>query len=1555
MRKQKRNVLLAMSISMSLLAGMALAACGGGETHALSLHRAKEATCTEAGNVEYYSCSDCGKLFSDAEGKNEVTLDEVTIAALGHKTVAVEAKEATCTEDGCIAHYECENGCGMYFSDAEGENVIAADEVVLPKLEHKNMQEVTADIDEAQGRGWLDHFYCPDCKKYFADIFGDNELSEDEVFFEKIDSVTITLTGKNRGEDVSIAAGDAALTGVDYDITASGTVSAGASSSTLTLTDVYPIAYTVSYANGEFMGSITFEEGETEYSLELAYQWAKDTSYTREGTAHTAVVDLSQIGASDPVIIMSDTSASTGYDGYAHASLVLSDDVKESDMTAVTFTVRWLSDVTSGGTTVSAHARFGVRMAGDDGIGVYFIGWGGDNKEFRIGALQEEGYYNEDSHAGGIFDATGLTSFDQYYDAATAAIYGDGMQVAVVRADTSIDLYLNLNGEWLLMASTSCEQDAETAISFVVGGHEWEFSDIEYGNLEWVEEQPATETQYGIAAHYAFGELKFNADGALASDEDLSILPTGSHDEVTLSVLGKENGETAALGGTIELTWSDGETKVSGTVTNGEVTLEDVKYGDYTISATAGDKTYVGTLFVSPEIADYDLTLIYEWAKDTSIGGTAEVDLSKMSDANHTITMCERYGTPDIWTGNTGVSNWAEATLLLPDAVKNSSFATVEFTLKLNADATIHALTRFGVMMAERKGICAAVMGSGSMQVFNINPDNENGIFDGWSGDHNGYADAVIAALQGAGLQVRVVRDGTEITMYMYLNNAWTEMASTTVAYDSATDIRLVVGGNNTNVWEFSSIEYYGDVPEHEHVLTLVPEQAATCTADGHIAYYTCSQCNKLFADADGTQLLAPDKLATDMLGHETLQYVAQQDSTVDAAGYEAHYKCPRCGALFLDEEGKQPVTLEEITIQPLHESISISGVQGRKDGANAALSGTIKLTNNKNSAEGTLTDGAATLAEVAWGTYSVEVTTASGEVYDGTIEIGVETTYTLSTVLQYRFVTITETIVAAGGTYTVDLSKINDADHTLTINANGPGNTKYYTKAGYTISEELANSKYVVMDFMLNYTGEYNALTRFGVMMTNDDGVAVMVNPNGDEWMWLCTYPFYELDRKHGNNNDGLFGGDSGNRKEYSAAFRAALEGEGAHIQMVRFDTVISMYVELDGEWVLLQTAPCTTDDKTEIAFYVLSGNWTVKEVSFSAMEYVSAEASTSEKEGNLAHYTWQIPASFDYENKEVYYFDEDGTRTTLEAVTLKKLLTNVTLNITGQKVDETAALSGELTGTSDIGIVISGTVTNGSLTLTNVNVLNYTVTLGDYVGVLALKEDTTEYDLVLIYKWATNATDTSTGDTAEVDLSELNESHTITMCERYGAPDIWTGVTGTTNWAEATITLPDAVKNSKSVTVEFTLKLNADATIHALTRFGVMMAEEKGIFAAVMGSNSMQVCPINPDNPLGIFDGWSGDHNGYADAVIAALQGDGLQVRMVRDGTEISMYLYLNGAWTFMASTTCGADAVTDIRLVVGGNNTNVWEFSSIEYFVNEMVSEVPEAEEALPAEEK
>ena len=53
-------------------------------THKYESKITKQATCTEAGNRAYYRCDTCEKLYLDKDGKNETTLEKVTIAVTGH-------------------------------------------------------------------------------------------------------------------------------------------------------------------------------------------------------------------------------------------------------------------------------------------------------------------------------------------------------------------------------------------------------------------------------------------------------------------------------------------------------------------------------------------------------------------------------------------------------------------------------------------------------------------------------------------------------------------------------------------------------------------------------------------------------------------------------------------------------------------------------------------------------------------------------------------------------------------------------------------------------------------------------------------------------------------------------------------------------------------------------------------------------------------------------------------------------------------------------------------------------------------------------------------------------------------------------------------------------------------------------------------------------------------------------------------------------------------------------------------------------------------------------
>lgn len=69
--------------------------------HTAKKTAAKNATCDAAGNIEYYTCTVCGKLFKDAACTQETNANGVKIAAKGHAYGAwTTVRKATCTQEG---------------------------------------------------------------------------------------------------------------------------------------------------------------------------------------------------------------------------------------------------------------------------------------------------------------------------------------------------------------------------------------------------------------------------------------------------------------------------------------------------------------------------------------------------------------------------------------------------------------------------------------------------------------------------------------------------------------------------------------------------------------------------------------------------------------------------------------------------------------------------------------------------------------------------------------------------------------------------------------------------------------------------------------------------------------------------------------------------------------------------------------------------------------------------------------------------------------------------------------------------------------------------------------------------------------------------------------------------------------------------------------------------------------------------------------------------------------------------------------------------------------
>ena len=93
----KRQLAIIIMVMMVLTIMSAFASCEPAHIHALTKFDKTEATCTLTGNEEYYKCSDCGEMFSDALAQNPIK-SPVVLARIEH---ADADKNHKC--DDCLA------------------------------------------------------------------------------------------------------------------------------------------------------------------------------------------------------------------------------------------------------------------------------------------------------------------------------------------------------------------------------------------------------------------------------------------------------------------------------------------------------------------------------------------------------------------------------------------------------------------------------------------------------------------------------------------------------------------------------------------------------------------------------------------------------------------------------------------------------------------------------------------------------------------------------------------------------------------------------------------------------------------------------------------------------------------------------------------------------------------------------------------------------------------------------------------------------------------------------------------------------------------------------------------------------------------------------------------------------------------------------------------------------------------------------------------------------------------------------------------------------------
>lgn len=92
-----------------------------------------------------------------------------------------------------------------------------------------------------------------------------------------------------------------------------------------------------------------------------------------------------------------------------------------------------------------------------------------------------------------------------------------------------------------------------------------------------------------------------------------------------------------------------------------------------------------------------------------------------------------------------------------------------------------------------------------------------------------------------------------------------------------------------------------------KHDMIEVPALAATCTENGHTAYFACTKCDGIFADKDGKKPLTDAEAAVAAAGHK-LSAIIGTPATCTEEGIRDHYRCEACGKIYADAQANNPL-----------------------------------------------------------------------------------------------------------------------------------------------------------------------------------------------------------------------------------------------------------------------------------------------------------------------------------------------------------------------------------------------------------------------------------------------------------------------------------------------------------------------------------------------------------------------------------------------------------------------------------------------------------------------
>ena len=868
--------------------------------HTMEKTEAAAATCTESGHSAYFTCTVCGKLYLDEKGEKETTLDDAAIPALGHTMVKTDAKAPTDTENGNNAYYTCET-CHKVFKDEAGTQETTVEDETLPSLEHHELTKVEAKDPTCTQTGNREYYSCSICGKLYRD--------ETAKFRVSLDDVTIPALGHEMVKTEAVEAtywnsGNNAY----YTCTRCGKVYKDIDGQTETTVEAEQLEKLPSIALGT-CGKLTWvltEDGALNISGSGAIPSCNTTTNVAPWYAYRQNITSA---------VLSEGVTAVGY--YAFYACYRLEQIN------VPRNVQYIGE----GAFYGCTALQGIVLP--DGLGSIGRYAFRDCKNLRsvnipesVTRIGDSTFYNCEQLRSVVIPGKVTTiSYDTFY-------HCKSLESVVIREGVQIIGSDAFNGCSGLTELTLPESLKEIQSSAFAG-----CSSLKEIVL------PESVTSVGGSAFSGCGSLeKVNIPANLNQLSDSIFSECSSLTDVVIP-----NGVTS-IGGSVfsecsgltSVSIPESVTSIGGGVFSGCSSLTSVRIPESVTSIE--ERTFSGCS---------SLTSVSIPAGVTSIGYAAFSGCSSLTSVSvpGSVTSIEGYAfyetsqLKDVYYGDDEVA-WKQISIgegnyrltsayihyaathictlhLIPAVVPtcttggNNAYYLCDACGRVYKDELGRELTTvedetlaaLGHSMTETAAKAATCVDDGNNVYYTCG--NCHKVFK----DEAGETETTVSAEFLPALGHAIIRVDTVAPTCTEKGNR--------VYYLCTTCQRAFKDKAGTEATTVAA----ETIPALGHSMTKTEAVAPTCTEKGNNAYYTCATCGKVYQDQAGKRETTVEAETLNALGH-TMEVITATEPTCTEAGYPDYVLCTVCHKIFLDRDGNQETTLAEFAIPALGHSM---------------------------------------------------------------------------------------------------------------------------------------------------------------------------------------------------------------------------------------------------------------------------------------------------------------------------------------------------------------------------------------------------------------------------------------------------------------------------------------------------------------------------------------------------------------------------------------------------------------------------------------------------------